>query len=216
MNDSKPEAVKDTVSDAEPEQVADVAAEPDGEVEAETGEVDPEQLIVEAKAEATKNWDLYLRERADLENYRKRSQREKEEAIRFANDRLLRELIPVLDNLERAVEHAEAGNGGSEGLLEGVDMTINMFRKALEDFGVKPIVAIGEIFDPNHHQAMGHAETDDCPPNTVSAEFQKGYLLHDRLLRPSLVMVAKAPAVDSAEQTTEQTSETTEGDEGVS
>ena len=155
-----------------------------------------EALLEEKKAEAVRNWDLYLRERADLENFRKRSQREKEEAIRFANDRLLKEIIPVLDNLERAVDHA-GGKGDEQGLLEGVNMTIEMFRKALEDFGVKPIEAVGKVFDPNLHQAMGQMETDEHPPNAVSVELQKGYLLHDRLLRPSLVMVAKPPAAGS-------------------
>ena len=149
--------------------------------------------VAAARAEAGKNWDLYLRERADLENARKRHQREREESIRFANDRLLREMIPVLDNLERAVEHAEQGSEDIQGLLEGVNMTINQFRKALEDFGVKPVAAIGKAFDPNLHQAMGHVESAEQAPNTVVTEFQKGYLLHDRLLRPSLVMVAKAP-----------------------
>jgi molecular chaperone GrpE len=154
--------------------------------------------LAAAKAEAGKNWDLYLRERADLENARKRHQRDREEAIRFANDRLLKEMIPVLDNLERAVEHAASGADDSRGLLDGVNMTINQFRKAIEDFGVKPIVAIGELFDPNLHQAMGHMESAEQAPNTVVTEFQKGYLLHDRLLRPSLVMVAKAPTDDGA------------------
>lgn len=147
-----------------------------------------------AKAEASRNWDLYLRERADLENTRKRHLRDREDAIRFANDRLLKEMIPVLDNLERAVEHAGSGSEDLQGLLEGVDMTINQFRKALEDFGVKPISAIGSAFDPNIHQAMGQVESAEQSPNTVVTEFQKGYLLHDRLLRPSLVMVAKAPS----------------------
>jgi molecular chaperone GrpE len=150
--------------------------------------------VAAAKAEASKNWDLYLRERADLENARKRHQREKEDAIRFANDRLLREMIPVLDNLERAVEHAGQGGMDSKGLLEGVNMTITQFRKVLEDFGVKPIKAIGDAFDPNLHQAMGQVESAEQAPNTVVTEFQRGYLLHERLLRPSLVMVAKAPA----------------------
>ena len=86
------------------------------------------QEIVAAKEEAGKNWDLYLRERADLENARKRHQRDREEAIRFANDRLLREMIPVLDNLERAVGHAEQGDDDNQGLLEGVNMTFNQFR----------------------------------------------------------------------------------------
>ncbi len=159
--------------------------------------------IEAAKVEASNNWDLYLRERADLENARKRHQRDKEDALRFANDRLLKEIIPVLDNLERAVEHAEQSEDDSQGLLEGVNMTINQFRKALEDFGAKPINAIGTAFDPNLHQAMGQVESADQTPNTVVTEFQKGYLLHDRLLRPSLVMLAKAPAEETAESEAE-------------
>jgi molecular chaperone GrpE len=165
------------------------------------------QEIVVAKEEAGKNWDLYLRERADLENARKRHQRDREEAIRFANDRLLREMIPVLDNLERAVGHAEQGDTDNQGLLEGVNMTINQFRKVLEDFGVKPINALGEDFDPNLHQAMGQVETTDQLPNTVISEFQKGYLLNDRLLRPSLVMVARAPNGATEDQDAEATGE---------
>lgn len=187
-------------------------ANPDEAIVAEAEEeTDPlqklRQEIVVAKEEAGKNWDLYLRERADLENARKRHQRDREEAIRFANDRLLREMIPVLDNLERAVGHAEQGDDDSQGLLEGVNMTINQFRKVLEDFGVKPINALGEDFDPNLHQAMGHVETTDQAPNTVTSEFQKGYLLNDRLLRPSLVMVARAPNGATEDQDAEATGE---------
>jgi len=166
--------------------------------------------LVAAKTEASKNWDLYLRERADLENARKRHQRDREEAIRFANDRLLKEMIPVLDNLERAVEHAASGVDDTQGLLEGVNMTINQFRKAIEDFGVKPISAIGAAFDPNLHQAMGHMESTEQAPNTVVTEFQKGYLLHDRLLRPSLVMVAKAPTGEKSARQADDSSATDE------
>ena len=173
-----------------------------GPVEEETA-IDPlTQLTNEleaARAATSNNWDLYLRERADLENARKRHQREKEDALRFANDRLLKEIIPVLDNLERAVEHAGQGDDDNQGLLEGVNMTINQFRKALEDFGAKPIKAIGTDFDPNLHQAMGQIESAEQAPNTVVTEFQKGYLLHDRLLRPSLVIVAKAPSKEASD-----------------
>lgn len=161
--------------------------------------------IEAARMEASSNWDLYLRERADLENARKRHQRDKEDALRFANDRLLKEMVPVLDNLERAVAHAEQGGDNNQGLLEGVNMTINQFRKVLEDFGVKPIKAVGASFDPNLHQAMGQIESAEQAPNTVVTEFQRGYLLHDRLLRPSLVMVAKAPTgADAADSETEE------------
>jgi len=164
--------------------------------------IDPLQELENSRAEASKNWDLYLRERADLENARKRHQRDREEAVRFANDRLLREMIPVLDNLERAVGHAEQGDDDNQGLLEGVNMTINQFRKVLEDFGVRPIKALGEDFDPNLHQAIGQIESADQAPNSVISEFQKGYLLNDRLLRPSLVMVAKAPTGETEAQDT--------------
>ncbi|MDT8442911.1 MAG: nucleotide exchange factor GrpE [Desulfuromonadales bacterium] len=161
--------------------------------------------IETARMEASNNWDLYLRERADLENARKRHQRDKEDALRFANDRLLKEMVPVLDNLERAVAHAEQGADSNQGLLEGVNMTINQFRKVLEDFGVKPIKAVGAGFDPNLHQAMGQIESAEQAPNTVVTEFQRGYLLHDRLLRPSLVMVAKAPTgANAADSATEE------------
>jgi molecular chaperone GrpE len=179
--------------DIETENIQDTAAE-DRDDATDASLPDREDEVAAAQAEAKRNWDLYLRERADLENARKRHQRDREEAIRFANDRLLKEIIPVLDNLERAVEHAEQSGDESQGLLEGVHMTINQFRKVLEDFGAKPINAVGSIFDPNQHQAMGQVESEEQPPNSVVSEFQKGYWLHDRLLRPSLVMVAKAPA----------------------
>jgi molecular chaperone GrpE len=190
----KPETIAEQVEETPGEEIAgtaEEAADPLQELKLE---------IENAKQEASKNWDLYLRERADLENARKRHQRDREEAIRFANDRLLKEMIPVLDNLERAVGHAEQGEDDNQGLLEGVNMTISQFRKVLEDFGVKPINALGADFDPNLHQAMGQVESEDQAPNTVVSEFQKGYLLNDRLLRPSLVMVAKAPSGETNEQ----------------
>lgn len=192
------------------EEVEDMVEEAEQAVSGEP--LDPvtrlQQEIESARAEAGKNWDLYLRERAEMENLRKRHQRDREEALRFANDRLLREMIPVLDNLERAVNHAGQGDAGNQSLLEGVNMTINQFRKALEDFGVKAISAIGSEFNPNLHQAMGHIESTEQAPNTVVTEFQKGYLLHDRLLRPSLVMVAKAPGPGSSDSATQENTET--------
>lgn len=157
---------------------------------------DPAALVATLREEAAKNWDLYLRARADLENSRKRAQRDVEEANRYANDRLLKEMIPVLDNLERALTHAGPGGSEVQALVEGVTLTVNLFRKVLEGFGVKAVVAVGAVFDPNLHQAMGQVETTEHPPNTVVTEFQKGYYLNDRLLRPALVMIAKSPAVE--------------------
>ena len=163
---------------------------------AETAVPEADPLEV-ARIEAARNWDLYLRERAELENFRKRTQRDKEEFRIFTRKELLLEVLPVLDNLERALSHA-GQNGDSQGLLEGVTMTVTQFRKVIEDFGARPMVTVGAPFDPNLHQAMAQVETAEQPPGTVVSEFQRGYLLHDRLLRPALVVVAKAPSDEPA------------------
>lgn len=161
-------------------------------------EADPlaavQQELAEALAEKQKNWDLYLRERAELENFRKRMQREKEDLVRFANENLLREVLTVVDNLERAIDHARGSEETVQGLMEGVEMTLSQCRKLLEKFGVTPVAAVGEPFDPTWHEAMGQLESAEHPPNTVLQEMQKGYLLNDRLLRPALVLVSKSPA----------------------
>lgn len=152
-----------------------------------------DEALAASQAEAQKNWDLYLRARADLENFRKRAQREKEDLSRFANENLLREILPVADNLERALEHARQSEGGNGGLLQGVEMTLGQFQRVLEKFGVTPLRSVGEPFDPARHEALGQVASAEHPPNTVVQELQRGYLLNDRLLRPAMVMVAKAP-----------------------
>ena len=145
-----------------------------------------------AQAEALENRDHYLRARADLDNFRKRAQREKEDLLKFSNETILRELLPVIDNLERALQHAVVD--GEKGLLQGVELTLGQFSKVLEKFNVKAIDAVGEPFDPACHEAMGQIESAEQPPNTVVQLLQKGYLLNDRLLRPAMVLIAKAPA----------------------
>ncbi|MHB8708987.1 MAG: nucleotide exchange factor GrpE [Desulfuromonadales bacterium] len=175
----------------EQETAAEAAVAP---AETAAPEVDP---LEAARTEAARNWDLYLRERAELENFRKRTQRDKEEFRIFTRKELLLEVLPVLDNLERALSHA-GQNGESQGLLEGVTMTVTQFRKVIEDFGARPMVTVGAPFDPNLHQAMAQVETAEQSPGTVVSEFQRGYLLHERLLRPALVVVAKAPSGEPA------------------
>ncbi len=145
-----------------------------------------------AREEARNNQELYLRALAEMDNLRKRNQREKEDIAKFGNENILREILPVIDNLERAVEHASDQSEGT-GLLEGVEMTLGQFSSVLQKFGVEPLSSLGEVFDPAHHQAMGQMETAEVPINHVVQEMQKGYLLNNRLLRPALVMVAKAP-----------------------
>ncbi len=159
--------------------------------------------LAAAREEAGKNWDLYLRSQAEMENFRKRMQRDKQDALRFANEGILREILPVIDNLDRAVEHARDNDAEGEGLLEGVQMTLEQFARTLEKFGVKPVTALGEPFDPACHEAMGQLETAEQAPNSVAKELQKGYMLNDRLLRPALVMIAKPPEVEAADDTQE-------------
>lgn len=146
-----------------------------------------EQLAAKEK-EARENWDRFLRERADLENYRKRVGREKEELLNYGNKSLLEEILPIIDNLERALAHAS--EDGIGGVVEGIRMTHAMLLTALKKFNVTPIEAVGATFDSAFHQAMAQVPTDQHEPNTVVEEYQKGYMLKDRLLRPSMVTVA--------------------------
>jgi molecular chaperone GrpE len=176
----------------ETEQVADTAAET-GEALSEEVAPSAEQELAASREEAAKNRDLYLRTLADLENYRKRVQREKEDLSRFANENLLRELLPVLDNLERAIEHARSDQGGG-GILQGVEMTLSQLAKVMEKAGIKPVLAVGEPFDTARHEAIGQEESSEHAPQTVVRELQRGYLLNDRLLRPAMVLLAKAPS----------------------
>jgi len=152
-----------------------------------------EEELAACRAEVEKYKDLHLRACADLDNYRKRARKEKEELLRFGNEGIIRELLPVLDNLERAVEHARHEQKESEGLVQGVEMTVDQFLKALEKFGAVPFNALGETFDPARHEAMGQTESAEHPPNTVVQVLQKGCLLNERLLRPALVMISRAP-----------------------
>ncbi|RLB62602.1 MAG: nucleotide exchange factor GrpE, partial [Deltaproteobacteria bacterium] len=128
----------------------------------------------------------------------KRTQRDKEDLAKYANENILREILPVIDNLERAVEHAEQAES-DEGLFEGVQMTLTQFGQLLGKFGVEPVEAIGQPFDPAYHQAMGQMESEEYPVNTVVQQMQKGYQLNKRLLRPAFVMLAKAPIVAEPE-----------------
>lgn len=150
-----------------------------------------EQLEAKKK-EAGENYDRYLRQVAELENFKKRANREKDEAIRFANEALLKDLLPVVDNLERAVAHAKDGGNGKP-LVDGVEMVLRGFFDILAKHGVITISAVGQPFDPVKHEAMAQVESASYDPNTVVEEYHKGYLLRDRLLRPALVSVAKAP-----------------------
>ena len=148
--------------------------------------------LEEKEEEAKANYELFLRERAENENFKRRMQKEKVDALRFANEPLIKDLLPVLDNLERAVSHAQGGGNG-QSLVDGVSLVLRSFLEALEKYHVSRVSAKGQSFDPNRHEAMAQVETADANPNTVVEEYAPAYLLHDRLIRPALVTVAKAP-----------------------
>jgi molecular chaperone GrpE len=170
--------------------------EPEG---ASSSEKTADERITELKealaargAEALANWDKFVRERADLENYRKRVQREKEELLKYGNESLILEILPVIDNMERALSHAS--EEPHVAVIEGIRLTHAMLLSALKKFGVTPIETTpGCAFDPAFHQAMHQVESMELPPNTVVEELQKGYLINDRLLRAAMVSVALPP-----------------------
>ena len=149
------------------------------------------QLLVQ-EALAKEKDDLLLRERAELENFKRRMQREKSESLRFASEPLLRDILPVIDNLERAVAHAKESDG-SQALVEGVELVLRSLLDTIGRHGVSRVKAKGEAFDPSRHEAVAQVENTELAPNTVLDEHQSGYQLHDRLLRPAMVSVAKAP-----------------------
>jgi molecular chaperone GrpE len=152
-----------------------------------------EAKIAGLEKEKKDNWDRYLRAAADLENLRKRQKREAEDAKFEAKAKVLKEMLPVVDNLERAVEHAAAGSEEKNPIVEGVQLVLRQFTTAFERLDVTAIDAMGQPFDPNLHEAISQQESDQ-PPGTVVQVLQRGYKSGDRLLRPSLVVVAKAKA----------------------
>ena len=149
-----------------------------------------ETRLESVEQEAKEAHDRFLRVSAEFENYKKRSAREMDEFRKFANESLLREMLTVVDNLERALNSSNNDNQANSHIAEGVDMTLKEILKVFEKFNVKPIEALGKPFDPNFHQAAMRKETNERPENTVLNELEKGYMIHDRLLRPAMVVVS--------------------------
>lgn len=147
--------------------------------------------IESLEQEAKETYDRLLRVSAEFENYKKRAAREMSDLRKYANENIAKAMLPVIDNLGRAIE--SSGNDGhvNSSLVEGVDMTLKEILKILEHFGVKPFESVGESFDPAFHQAVMQEETEEHPGNIVLKELQRGYMMHDRLIRPSMVIVSK-------------------------
>lgn len=142
--------------------------------------------------------DKYLRLAAEFENYKRRAQRDQSDTVRFANEKLLKDLIPTVDNLERALQCSKE-QSDTEGLLQGVELTYKQYLDTLGKCGVTQVSSIGEPFDPAKHQAVGQVESSTIAENCVVDEYQKGYFLQDRILRPAMVTVAKAAASGDTE-----------------
>ena len=149
-----------------------------------------ETKLESVEQEAKEAHDRFLRVSAEFENYKKRSAREMDEFRKFANESLIREMLTVVDNLERALNSSNNDNQANSHIAEGVDMTLKEILKVFGKFNVKPIEALGKPFDPNFHQAAMREETNEHPENTVLNELEKGYMIHDRLLRPAMVVVS--------------------------
>ncbi len=143
--------------------------------------------------------DRYLRLAADFENYKRRTLKERENLFNYGNEHLIKELLETVDNLERALAHPQGSEEGVDAktLLEGVELTHRSLMRALEKFGIQAVKADGERFDPQVHEAVRQVPTEEDPPGTVVAVYQKGYLLKDRLLRPALVGVSSEPESES-------------------
>ncbi len=197
--ESKNEATEDVK--AEDVKTEDVASDIEAEGATETLEADaetstegsePEDALAAAQAEVAKLKDMMVREQAETQNVRKRVQRDVENARKFALEKFVGELLPIMDNLERAM--AAAGEEEAvKPVLEGVEQTYKTFVDTLAKFNVTQIDPVGEPFDANFHQAMTMVPNPDMEPNSVMDVMQKGYSLNDRLVRPAMVVVSKAP-----------------------
>ncbi len=145
--------------------------------------------------------DKYLRLAAEFENYKRLTQRDQREQIRFGNEQLLKELLSVVDNLERAIKAART-NGSDSALVQGVELTLKQLSGILVKFGVQAVETAGQDFDPSAHQAVSYGPSNDVPANKILDEFQKGYRLHDRILRAAMVSVSSGPAQPSEHDST--------------
>lgn len=194
QQEEKPMEQQEESGDAASREAASESASTEKTGEALRAEIEQkEQAAREAQ-------DRYLRTLADFENYRKRAQREQADQARYGNEKLIKELLPVIDNLERALAHSQETRDFDR-MMEGVALTRKQILSALGKFGVAPIESLHQPFDPSLHQSIGQVEVEegsDAKENQVVGETQKGYLLNERVLRPALVMIArkKTPSGD--------------------
>ena len=172
-------------------------------VKLEGADLTQEQLIGmlnEAKAKADENWNQLLRSRAEMDNLRRRAERDVESAHRYALDKIAAELLPVRDGLELGLNAASTAGAETPKIIEGMDITLKMLRGLMEKFNITEVNPQNEKFNPALHQAMAAQDNAEVEPNTVLAVYQKGYLLNDRLLRPAMVVVSRGGAAKKPDQ----------------
>jgi molecular chaperone GrpE len=160
----------------------------------------PDARIAELESEAADARDRHLRLAADFENFKKRARQEQLDTIQFASIKLVERLLPALDDLHRALDHAP--EGVDEGWRKGLELAVQKIEDELRAQGLTPIEAVGERFDPTLHEAVGSEESAEQPEDTVLQELRRGYRMHDRLVRPALVRVSRRPAELSSSETT--------------
>ncbi|MBW1996755.1 MAG: nucleotide exchange factor GrpE [Deltaproteobacteria bacterium] len=151
--------------------------------------------VKQAQGEAKKYYDLYLRSQADIENLKKRNSKEKAELVKYANESLVKDLLPVIDNLEMAISHANSNNS-LDALKKGVELTLKGLKDVLKKSGLEEVEAKDRPFDPNFHHAVSEKEDGTVEPGIVLEEMQKGYIFNQRLIRPAMVVVSRAKAAD--------------------
>jgi molecular chaperone GrpE len=189
---------KPRIDAADTELPADAAAVESSSMSEELGAgsvAQMEKRLEEANRKAEENWERFVRAQAEIENVRRRAEKDLQNAHKFALERFAKELLAVVDSLELGLQAAGANEANADGLREGMELTLKQLSSVLERFDVKPIDPAGERFNPEFHQAMATETDNEVEPNTVVRVFQKGYLLHDRLLRPALVVVAQRAPV---------------------
>ena len=187
MAEESNQTVGEAASEASPQAEA-VAA---GAYGASAGDAASDQVVAGLEAEKQDLQDKLLRLAAEFENYKRRINRERETAFKYAEEALLKDLLPTIDNLERALAQ-ESGPDDGQAMRQGVDLTLKALLAATAKFGLAPIDSLGQPFDPNLHEALVMEASDAVPPQSVLREFEKGYYYKDRLLRAAKVVVAKA------------------------
>lgn len=189
MSDENSQVAEEEKNQPEVDMVAE------GDVEGEQKPEDLNLLLEDARTKADEHWDQVLRLQAELENVRRRAAKDVESAHKFGLEKFVKELLPIIDSLQMGLEASQNSDGEAlHKLQEGTEMTISMFTGGMAKFNVQAVGKIGDKFNPEFHQAMTMQESNEHDPDTVMMVMQKGYVMNERLIRPAMVMVSKAPA----------------------